>query len=112
MKIRKLQDPRGFTLVRNAAIEDETISYRARGVLVYLLSRPDGWETDSTRLAAKAKEGREAVRTALNELEAARYLKRIKRQAEQGRWITETLVSDHPIEGDLTLAPTLPGDWD
>lgn len=112
MKIRKLQDPRGFTLVRNAAIEDEALSFRARGVLVYLLSRPDGWETDSTRLAQKAKEGREAVRTALNELEASGYLRRIKRQAQAGRWITETLVADHLIEGDVTPAPQLDADWD
>lgn len=97
MIIRKVHNPRGWTSIPNAALENETLSFRARGLLAYLLSRPDGWETDSERLARAGKEGREAVRTALNELVGAGYLVRRKSQGERGRWRTDTFVYDEPV---------------
>ena len=113
MKLRRLHNPRGWTSLPNATLEDRTISWRARGILSYLLSRPDGWETDAVRLAAlagepgdsrsKQAEGRDAVLTALGELERAHYLHRVRVQLPKGhpdgrggQWITETYVSDHP----------------
>ncbi len=113
MRIRRLHNPVGWTTVPNALIEDRSISWRARGILVYLLSRPDGWDTDSERLAEQAglpgedrqsaAEGRDAVRRALNELDDANYLHRVKRQTQRGdgerrvgTWVTDVYVSDHP----------------
>lgn len=96
MIIRRQENPRGWTVLPNAFLEDEKLSYRARGLQGYLLSRPDGWETDSTRLARKAKEGRDAVRTALSELEACGYLIRSRVQGAKGRWTTLTWIFDHP----------------
>ena len=113
MRIRRLHNPQGWTTIPNALIEDRSISWRARGILVYLLSRPDGWVTDSERLAEQAglpgdarqtaAEGRDAVRRALNELAAAQYLHRVKRQTQKGdserragTWTTDVYVTDHP----------------
>lgn len=86
----------GFVIVPNKALEDARLSFRARGVLAYLLSRPDGWQTDSERLALGASEGRDAIRTALTELDRAGYLTRTKRQDAGGHWITECSVTDDP----------------
>lgn len=98
MNITRAPRRRGFVIIPNRAVEDTRLSYRARGVLAYLLSRPDGWQTDSDRLAEQAPEGRDAVRTALRELEGAGYLRRTKRQGDGGRWITETVVTDDPTD--------------
>lgn len=97
MKLRRVETPRGWTSIPNETLEDRRLSWRARGILAYLLSRPPGWETDSERLAAIAKEGRDAVRTALTELEKARYLFRVKVQGNGGLWATEYVLYDRPL---------------
>ncbi|WP_395691782.1 helix-turn-helix domain-containing protein [Nocardioides sp.] len=97
MKIIRQRRPDRFTVLDNQLIENADLSFRALGVLAYLLSRPDGWETDSTRLARNRPEGRDAVRTALKELERAGYLMRRHVQDNTtGRWSTVTEVLDSP----------------
>lgn len=88
-----------FVMIANEALENADLTWRARGVLAYLLSRPEGWSTSAERLAAmspKGKEGRDAMRAVLNELEAAGYIRREKTQDSRGRWATTLVVYDYP----------------
>lgn len=94
--IRAPRPDSGFTLVENAVIRDSRLSWRARGILIGLLSHTEDWRTDSTQIAREGKEGREAVRAALRELEACGYLVRVKERAEGGRWVTNSYVFDRP----------------
>lgn len=93
--VRAPRDGR-FAIIPNAALEDARLSFRARGVLAYLLSRPDGWATSADRLATGAREGRRAILTALTELEAVGYLHRVKAQDDRGRWSTVAHLTDSP----------------
>ena len=67
-------------MLKNEIVRDSNITYRARGLLTYLLSQPDHWRTNSDRLSYPATEGRDAIRSALNELSNAGYLVLLKRQ--------------------------------
>ena len=76
-----------FTIISNAALRDERLSWKARGLLAYLLSMDTGWETSIRRLATVAPDGKSAVETALAELEALGYLeRRQQRAAEAGKF--------------------------
>jgi hypothetical protein len=72
--IAKKRKKNGFTQISNSVFEDERLSYRAKGVLGYLLSRPNNWKFNKTDLVRRSAEGRDAVYTAIEELKELNYL--------------------------------------
>jgi hypothetical protein len=93
-----------FALIANAALRDETLSFRARGLMAYLLSLPPNWKTSVRKLADKGTEGRDAVAAALNELVDRGYVTRSDRR-EGGKYKgVDYYVTDDPaIDRDAPL---------
>ena len=96
MIIRAARPHQNYTVVHNELIEDTRLTWKARGILVYLLSKPDHWRTTSAHLAGQSPEGLHSVRAALQKLERAGYIRRIKKQNSRGQWSTYTVVFDRP----------------
>lgn len=93
-----------YTSIDRGALNDARLSFRARGILAYLLDKPDDWRTNASAVAAAGREGREAVRTALRELETCGYLHRRKWRNLSGQWETEWIVRERPDEDQSTRA--------
>lgn len=91
MQIRKIgpQPESQFTLLSNSLLRDQRLSYRARGVMATMLSHADGYHVNAETLAEAGAEGRDAVRSAMNELVEAGYLRRIRHQDDAGQWRTD-----------------------
>lgn len=107
--VRAPRPKEGYLTIRNEVLRDSRLSYRARGLLLAILSRPDNWRTESDALAAGGKEGRDAIRSALTELEGAGYLKRERQQDEKtGRWSTSVMVYDTPEAWKPVAGPQTP----
>lgn len=100
MKIIRSPRTKDFLLISNSLARDARMSYRARGLLIAMLSRPDGWQMDSRTLAAEAPEGRDAVRTALREIEDAGYMVRRTSRNPDGTFTHEVEVFDEPVPDD------------
>jgi len=96
MIIRAARPHHNFTVVHNELIEDDRLTWKARGLLVYLLSKPDHWRTTGAYLASQSPEGLHSVRAGLQELERAGYIRRIRKQNTRGQWSTYTVVFDKP----------------
>ncbi len=94
--IRAPRPENHYTSLRNEVARDGRVSYRARGVLVRLLSNADGFPMTAADLAREGQEGRGAILTALRELREAGYIRTIKTQDQYGRWSTQTFVYDTP----------------
>ena len=80
----KFDHSRGFTVSNNAMIEDSNLSFKAKGLLLYILSRPDKWAFSAERLAMAAKDGKESVKSGLQELVNTGYLVRTQTFDEHG----------------------------
>jgi hypothetical protein len=63
-----------FTTVYNEFIYDKNLSARAKGVLMWILSKPDDWVIYKKNLHHDFKEGREAIWKAFKELINAKYV--------------------------------------
>jgi hypothetical protein len=68
---RKKDNP--FVQINNTVLEDKRISWKAKGILAYLLSKPDDWYIRMEDIINHAPEGRDAVRVAMQELKKFGY---------------------------------------
>jgi len=83
--VRRVNRPDAeFTMIRNAFLRDGSLSFHARGLGGWLLSHSEGWECSTVSIAKQAGIGRDQVRRALRELEAARYLRRTRVRTQSG----------------------------
>ncbi len=105
MRVIRVLPESGWTGVDNAAARSRRISWRAKGLLLELLSYPPknditiaklaGWAKDS-RDGGFTAEGREALQMAMRELEREGYVVHVRRRGDRGRWETTTYVSAVP----------------
>jgi hypothetical protein len=92
--MNSLKVEKRFGLVPNSILNSKELSFRAKGIWAYIYSKPDGWEFSVKNIAYQSKEGIEAVRNAVKELETQHLLKRTKFQNELGHWDIEYLLLD------------------
>lgn len=82
----------------NAWARDARLSRRARGLLVELSSHKAGWEVTLESLMEHGTEGREALRTAIAELEEFGYLRREKQKTQGGQFAGIDYILAEPEE--------------
>lgn len=58
-----------FTVVSNECLKDERISWKAKGLICYIMSLPDNWKLTVKDLQNRAKDGRDSVYSGLKELQ-------------------------------------------
>jgi biotin operon repressor len=95
-----------FSVMSNSVIRDSRLSYRARGVLLEILSRPDNWRVSGDSLARTGKEGRDAILTALKELRDCGYIRTVTNRLPNGTFETVNYVYDSPQ--DVVPSPENP----
>ncbi|MFJ2578433.1 hypothetical protein [Kitasatospora aureofaciens] len=108
MRINRSRHERGFIALPNTLLQDRGLSYTARGLLVDLLSRPDGWREDGRRMADTSPQGRTAIAKALRELAEAGYYRVEKVRQPDGTFISVAHVYDTP-QLPASLGRLVPG---
>jgi hypothetical protein len=78
-----------FTTTRNEPIRDARLSFRARGLWIFVWSHPDNWQVHQGWLEQNGREGREAIRAALRELETLGYA--VYQQIREGNRIAGSM---------------------
>lgn len=104
--IIRLARRRRWTTIATEALEDAELSLRARGLLAFLLSKPNDWVISADRIASGALEGRRAILSALKELERRGYLRRYLVRGDDGMVRTVSLLfEDRSAETALRSPP-------
>jgi hypothetical protein len=104
-----------YVVINKTAIENPSLSFKAKGILAYLMSRPDGWEVSVADLVNRSVDGKASVRAGLQELEDAisqqhKYLRlnvefhnsnvQLRADLGEARKVIELAMSYDNIAGD------------
>lgn len=84
-----------YTQLPNLWARDERLGWRAKGILLFLMSHKNGWRTSLEHLASEGPDGLTAIRTAIKELESVGYLKRETTQTSSDWIISDPFASEN-----------------
>lgn len=98
-----------IAVFEDTPLRDPRLSWKAKGIAAYLLSKPPGWQIWTGDLIRRSTDGYAAVLAGLKELETYGYLKRERSNDARGRlqW-RKTLSAIPETMWDDTAANPLP----
>lgn len=93
-KIRK-KHHKSYTTIDNKFINDDSLSLKAKGLFLYLWSKPEDWTVRVKDIMARNSVGERIVYSAMSELENGKYLYRQRVYADgkitgMDYWLSET----------------------
>ena len=98
MAVFRVEKTKDFTIMSNYHLRDKNLSLKAKGLLSQMLSLPEEWDYTLAGLAHINKESKDAIRSAVNELEQAGYITRRQTTTEGGRFgCNEYLIRERPV---------------
>lgn len=100
-----------FTTVDNGFVRNTALSWKAKGILLYLISLPENWVLNLNELKNHATDGISSLRAGINELKENGYVRVSSVKDEKGKFTgtkyevdeygmlpeLENLISDNPI---------------
>jgi len=84
IKIKKRANP--YVQIDKECINNNRLSWKAKGILAYLLSKPNDWQVYITDLGNQSKDGIKSVRSGVKELIDYGYMIRGKKRGNKGRF--------------------------
>ena len=104
----KIKKSHAFSVIPDAILEDTRMRMETRLVLGWLIGRPDGWEVRVGHVQRKLGLSERRWVTVRKELEALGYLRQIRRQQADGKFVWEHIVFDTPMVGAPEPETTIP----
>jgi uncharacterized phage protein (TIGR02220 family) len=99
-KITRQKRKENFTVINNDILQNSKLSWAAKGMLVYLLHLPDGWQINVADLSNRSKNGRDGTAGIIKELMNAGYISRVKIKNEKAQFKGyDYTVNDEPVNG-------------
>lgn len=105
-KITKRTHP--YAMIDSRALNDKRLSWKAKGIIAYLLSKPADWQVILADLVKHARDGEESVRTGLDEMRSFGYAKFAATRDGAGRLNgTAWTIYECPDDAtDMAIFPT------
>lgn len=97
MTIQRSARRKNYALIDQKIFDDHRLDHKLLGVLTYLLSKPDNWQTNSRHLAKRFGANLDTMKKHLAQLEEIGYLKRRRSTNEKGQFEWITVVYESPL---------------
>ena len=94
IKIRKKKHD--FTIIDNTGIKDPNLSWKAKGLLCYLLSLPDDWQIFISDLKNRSTDGRDSTASGIAELIKNNYATQEQIRLDNGQFGYEYTIYEVP----------------
>ena len=106
MAVFRVERTDNYTVMSNHHLRDKALSLKAKGLLSLMLSLPEDWDYTLAGLARISLEGKDAIRAAVAELEAAGYVQRRQTTDRAGKFgVNEYIIRERPAEGPSSAPP-------
>lgn len=97
MGIVRVEKNKNYSVVNNTGLRDERLSWKAKGILAYILTLPDDWVFYREELATHAKDGLDSLRSGMKELKEYGYLQRLPIRNNNNKIVSwETVIHEVP----------------
>lgn len=97
MAVFRVERTKDYTVMANHHLRNTALSLKAKGLLSLMLSLPDSWDYTTRGLAAICRDGVDAIRTTVRELERNGYVIRRRIRNAQGQLtVTEYTILERP----------------
>ena len=97
MAVFRVEKNKSYTVMSNHHLRNRTLSLKAKGLLSQMLSLPEDWDYTLVGLASINKESKDAIRTAVRELEEAGYVVRRQTTDARGKFsVNEYIIHEYP----------------
>ena len=104
MAVFRVERTRDYTVMSNFHLKDKRLSLKAKGLLSQMLSLPDDWDYTLSGLCFINRESKDAIRSAINELERAGYIRRRQTTDATGKFgSNEYSIYERPITDSPSL---------
>lgn len=102
-KFVKTKKERNYTVLDNTFIQDASLSWKAKGLMTYLLSLPDDWEIHLSEIEKHSTDGKAALRSAINELKEHGYLMAEQKRKDNRFAEMIYVIIENPAENEKSL---------
>lgn len=98
MAVFRVERTRDYTVMSNHHLRDKSLSLKSKGLLSQMLSLPENWDYTLSGLSFINKESKDAIRTAIIELENAGYIIRRQTTDASGKFSgNEYIIHESPV---------------
>ena len=104
MAVFRVEKSRDYTVMSNHHLRNTDLSLKSKGLLSQMLSLPEEWDYTLKGLSQINREGIDAIREAIRELERAGYVTRTRVRNEKGQLGTaDYVIHEFPVPPKPTL---------
>lgn len=96
MSVFKIEKNQNYTVMSNHHLRDRNLSYKAKGLLSFMLSLPEDWDYSLAGLCSISKENRDGIRSILKELQEHHYVEIEKVRGYKGYFEYNYLIYEVP----------------